>query len=246
MFDIKNQVGIITGGNGRLGKTFAEALVQCNVKVHLFDIADSCAFESDKIVYHKVDISNEIEVFDIVDKILQEDKKIDFLINNAALQITNSYENMSISDFRKSIDINLNAAYICIKAVTRFMMEIKKGTIINIGSMYGVVSADPNMYGNSGLNSPDAYAASKGGLIHLTKYLAVNLAKYNIRVNAISPAGIFNNQPEEFLQKYLPKVPMGRMMNREELVGPLVFLLSDASSYMTGHNLIVDGGFTSI
>lgn len=246
MFDIKNQVGIITGGNGRLGKTFAEALVQCNVKVHLFDIADSCAFASDKIVYHKVDISNEIEVFDIVDKIIQEDKKIDFLINNAALQITNSYENMSISDFRKSIDINLNAAYICIKAVTRFMMEIKKGTIINIGSMYGVVSADPNMYGDSGLNSPDAYAASKGGLIHLTKYLAVNLAKYNIRVNAISPAGIFNNQPEEFLQKYLPKVPMGRMMNREELVGPLVFLLSDASSYMTGHNLIVDGGFTSI
>lgn len=246
MFDIKNQVGIITGGNGRLGKTFAEALVQCNVKVHLFDISDSCAFASDKIVYHKVDISNEIEVFDIVDKIIQEDKKIDFLINNAALQITNSYENMSISDFRKSIDINLNAAYICIKAVTRFMMEIKKGTIINIGSMYGVVSADPNMYGNSGLNSPDAYAASKGGLIHLTKYLAVNLAKYNIRVNAISPAGIFNNQPEEFLQKYLPKVPMGRMMNREELVGPLVFLLSDASSYMTGHNLIVDGGFTSI
>ena len=246
MFDIKNQVGIITGGNGRLGKTFAEALVQCNVKVHLFDIADSCSFASDKIVYHKVDISNEVEVFNIVDKIIQEDKKIDFLINNAALQITNSYENMSISDFRKSIDINLNAAYICIKAVTRFMMEIKKGTIINIGSMYGVVSADPNMYGNSGLNSPDAYAASKGGLIHLTKYLAVNLAKYNIRVNAISPAGIFNNQPEEFLQKYLPKVPMGRMMNREELVGPLVFLLSDASSYMTGHNLIVDGGFTSI
>lgn len=246
MFDIKNKVGIITGGNGRLGKTFAEALVQCNVKVHLFDIADSCAFASDKIVYHKVDISNDVEVFDIVDKILQEDKKIDFLINNAALQITNSYEKMSISDFRKSIDINLNAAYICIKAVTRYMMDVKMGNIINIGSMYGVVSADPNMYGNSGLNSPDAYAASKGGLIHLTKYLAVNLAKYNIRVNAISPAGIFNNQPEEFLQKYLPKVPMGRMMNREELVGSLVFLLSDASSYMTGHNLIVDGGFTSI
>lgn len=246
MFDVKNKVGIITGGNGRLGKTFAEALVKCNVKVHLFDIADSCAFANDKIVYHKVDISNDVEVFDIVDKILQEDKKIDFLINNAALQITNSYEKMSISDFRKSIDINLNAAYICIKAVTRYMMEVKMGNIINIGSMYGVVSADPNMYGNSGLNSPDAYAASKGGLIHLTKYLAVNLAKYNIRVNAISPAGIFNNQPEEFLEKYLPKVPMGRMMNREELVGPLVFLLSEASSYMTGHNLIVDGGFTSI
>lgn len=246
MFNFTNKVGIITGGAGRLGKTFAKALASEGNKVYLFDIVNDCDFQTENIIYKKVDISNEVEVFKIVDEINQIENRIDFLINNAALQITNNFENMSIDDFRKSIDINLNASYICIKAVTKYMMQTKSGNIINIGSMYGVVSADPNMYGNSRLNSPDAYAASKGGLIHLSKYLAVNLAKYNIRVNTLSPAGVFNNQPEEFIEKYLPKVPMGRMMDREELIGPLLFLLSNASSYMTGQNLIVDGGFTSI
>lgn len=246
MIKYKNKIGIITGGNGRLGKTFAEALAKEGNTVYLFDIVEKCDFETGNIIYKKVDISNDKEVFEAVARIYSKHKSIDFLINNAALQITNNYENMSIDDFRKSIDINLNASYICIKAVTEYMIKHKAGNIINIGSIYGVVSADPKIYGNSGLNSPDAYAASKGGLIHLTKYLAVNLAKYNIRVNAISPGGVFNEQPEEFLEKYLPKVPMNRMMDRNELIGPLMFLLSDASSYVTGHNLVVDGGFTII
>ncbi|QKF67533.1 glucosamine-6-P synthase, glutaminase subunit PtmA [Arcobacter venerupis] len=245
MFDYTNKVGIITGGVGRLGKTFAQALSEKGNKVYLFDIADSCDFQSENIIYRKIDISNETEVFNEID-IISKENKIDFLVNNAALQITNSFENMKIEDFRKSIDINLTAAYICIKAVSKYMIENKEGNIVNIGSMYGIVSADPNIYGNSGLNSPDAYAASKAGLIHLTKYLAVNLTKYNIRVNSISPAGVFNNQPSDFMEKYLPKVPMGRMMDKEELIGPLLFLLSSASSYVTGHNLIVDGGLTII
>lgn len=246
MFEYTHKVGIITGGAGRLGRAFAEALAGTNNKIYLFDISDTCDLENDNIIYKKVDISNELEVFKAVDEIYCMEKKLDFLINNAALQITNSFENMRIEDFRKSIDINLNASYICIKAVTKYMIPQKNGNIINIGSMYGIVSADPTIYGDSGLNSPDAYAASKGGVIHLTKYLAVNLAKYNIRVNAISPAGVFNNQPEEFMEKYLPKVPIGRMMMKEELIGPLFFLLSDASTYITGHNLVVDGGFTII
>ncbi len=246
MFQYKNKIGIITGGAGRLGKTFAQALAKKGNKIYLFDIVESCDFLNENIIYIKVNIADEIEVFKKLDEIFKIEGKIDFLINNAALQITNNFEQMSIDDFRRSIDINLNASYICIKAVTKYMMKSQSGNIINIGSMYGVVSADPNIYGNSGLNSPDAYAASKGGLIHLTKYLAVNLAKYNIRVNAISPAGVFNNQPDEFMDKYIPKVPMGRMMKKEELLGPLVFLLSSASSYITGQNIIVDGGFTSI
>ena len=244
MFEFKNKVGIITGGNGRLGKTFAKSLSSMGNKIHIFDISDNCSFVSENIIYHKTDITNEKDVFKTVDNIVNQHEKIDFLINNAALQITNSFEQMSIDDFRKSIDVNLNASYICIKAVTRYMMEAKSGNIINIGSIYGVVSADPSIYGSSGLNSPDAYAASKGGLIHLTRYLAVNLAKYNIRVNAISPGGVFDNQPDEFMSKYLPKVPMNRMLDRKELIGPLVFLLSEASSYITGQNIIVDGGFT--
>lgn len=243
--DIKNKVGIITGGNGRLGQTFAAALQNKN-RVYLFDIHDKCLAQDENIFYCQLDIADEETVRTVVGDILRKEKQIDFLINNAALQITNPFEKMTIDDFRKSVDVNLNAAYICIKAVSDSMIIQKKGNIVNIGSIYGITIADPDIYGNSGLNSPDAYAASKAGLIHLTKYLAVNLAKYNIRVNSISPAGVFNNQPQEFLEKYLPKIPVNRMLNRKELIGPLLFLLSDASSYITGHNLIVDGGFSCL
>ena len=243
--DVKDKVGIITGGNGRLGQTFAESL-QLKNRVYLFDIQEKCSILNERIFYYQVDITNEDATRSAVGDILKKEKHIDFLINNAALQITNCFEKMTIDDFRRSIDVNLNAAYICIKAVCDAMISQQSGNIINIASMYGITIADPNIYGNSGLNSPDAYAASKAGLIHLTRYLAVNLAKYNIRVNSISPAGVFNNQPQEFLEKYLPKIPMNRMLNREELVGPLLFLLSDVSSYITGHNLVVDGGFSCL
>lgn len=243
--DVKDKVGIITGGNGRLGQTFAESL-QLKNRIYLFDIQDKCFVIKERVFYSRVDITNEDATRTAVGDILKKEKRIDFLINNAALQITNSFEKMTIDDFRRSIDVNLNAAYICIKAVCDAMISQQSGNIINIASMYGTTIADPNIYGNSGLNSPDAYAASKAGLIHLTRYLAVNFAKYNIRVNAISPAGVFNDQPQDFLEKYLPKIPMNRMLNREELVGPLLFLLSDASSYITGHNLIVDGGFSCL
>ncbi len=241
--DLKNKVGIITGGNGRLGQTYALALASQS-RVHLFDLQETCSWAAGNICYRQVDITDDAVVFAAVKDVQEQEGKIDFLVNNAALQITHSFEDMKIEEFRRSIEVNLNAAYVCIKAVAPCMMERKSGNIVNIGSMYGVVSADPTIYGDSGLNSPDAYAASKAGLIHLTRYLAVNLAKYGIRVNALSPAGVFNNQPESFLRRYLPKVPLGRMLNREELVGPLCFLLSDASSYVTGHNLVVDGGFT--
>lgn len=242
--DLKGKVGVITGGSGRLGQTFAAGLAPAN-RVYLLDVAPpKTAIDNTQFI--SVDIANEGDVFGVVDSIEKAEGKVDFLVNNAALQITRPFEQMSVEDFKRSLDVNLTASYICIRAVTRGMMTRRCGNIVNIASMYGVVSADPNLYGNSGLNSPDAYAASKGGLIQLTRYLAVNLAKYGIRVNAISPAGVFNNQPAEFMERYLPKCPMGRMLNREELVGPLTFLLSSASSYVTGHNLVVDGGFTVV
>jgi len=241
--DVTGKVGIITGANGRLGRTFASTLCKYN-RLYLVDLHDRPALEGINLNYRKADITNEAAINELAREIVATEGRIDFLINNAALQITKSYDRMSVDDFRRSIDANLNGAYICIRAVTPSMIERKRGNIVNIGSMYGIVSADPSIYGNSGLNSPDAYAASKAGLIHLTRYLAVNLAPHGIRVNSISPGGVFDNQPKEFLDKYLPKVPMGRMLNREELLGPLAFLLSDASSFVTGHNLVVDGGLT--
>jgi len=241
--DLTGKVGIITGGNGRLGQTFAQGLGAQN-RLYLLDLQPKLTGDHAVAGYFQTNISDEAQVNQTMDEIVRREGRIDFLVNNAALQITKSYEKMTVDDFRRSVDVNLNAAYICIRAATRGMIPQQAGSIVNIGSMYGIVSADPSIYGNSGLNSPDAYAASKAGLIHLTRYLAVNLAKYHIRVNALSPGGVFNDQPKEFLDKYLPKCPMGRMLNREELVGPLKFLLSGAASYVTGHNLVVDGGFT--
>ena len=243
--DISQKIGIITGGNGRLGQTFANALCERN-QIYLLDLQPEPVLRNPNIHYFRADITQEEEVKRVVDEIVGSEGRIDFLVNNAALQITKPFEDMTVEDFRRSINVNVNAAYVCIRAVTRHMMPQGGGNIVNIGSMYGLVSADPALYGNSALNSSDAYAASKAALIHLTRYLAVNLAKYSIRVNALSPAGVFNDQPKEFLDRYLPKCPMGRMLNREELVGPLCFLLSSAASYVTGHNLIVDGGFTSL
>ena len=243
--DLTNKVGLITGGNGRLGQTFAKAL-SSNNRVYLVDIQPDPIVVMRNVAYYQADITNEGSIAKVLAEIFRIEGRLDFLVNNAALQICRPFERMTVEDFRRSMDVNLTGAYVCIRGAAESMMLSRSGVIVNIGSMYGVISADPSIYGESGLNSPDAYAASKGGLIQLTRYLAVNLAKYNIRVNAISPAGVFDNQGEEFMSKYLPKCPIGRMLNREELLGPLFFLLSSASSYVTGHNLIVDGGFTIV
>jgi NAD(P)-dependent dehydrogenase (short-subunit alcohol dehydrogenase family) len=243
--DLNGKVGVITGGNGRLAQTFYKSFSNRN-RVYLVDVQSGPMDRDQADFYRQLNITNEAAVCSIFDEIAQKEEKIDFLVNNAALQITNSFEKATVEEFRRCIDANLTGAYACTRAVATVMMSQGFGNIVNIGSMYGVVSADPNLYGDSGLNSSDSYAASKGGIVHLTRYLAANLAKHRIRVNALSPGGVFNSQPQEFLARYIGKCPMGRMADREELVGPLAFLLSEASSYVTGHNLIVDGGFTII
>ena len=243
--DLNGKVGVITGGNGRLAQTFYRSLGNRN-RIYLVDVQSAPTDTAHAEFYRSLDITDEAAVRSTLEEIVQKEGKIDFLVNNAALQITNSFERATVEEFRRCIDANLTGAYVCIRSAATIMLRQGFGNIVNIGSMYGVVSADPRLYGDSGLNSPDSYAASKGGLIHLTRYLAANLAKHKIRVNALSPGGVFNAQPQEFLARYIAKCPMGRMADREELVGPLAFLLSEASSYVTGHNLIVDGGFTII
>ena len=243
--DLNGKVGVITGGNGRLAQTFHRSLGSRN-RVYMVDIQSGPRDAAQADFYRQLDITDEAAVRSTFEEIVQKEGKIDFLVNNAALQIPNSFEKATIEEFRRSIDTNLTGAYVCIRAAAAAMMRQGSGNIVNIASMYGVVSADPNLYGDSGLNSPDSYAASKGGIIQLTRYLAANLAKHSIRVNAISPGGVINGQPQEFLDRYKEKCPMGRLADREELMGPLAFLLSEASSYVTGHNLIVDGGFTVI
>jgi NAD(P)-dependent dehydrogenase (short-subunit alcohol dehydrogenase family) len=140
--------------------------------------------------------------------------------------------------------MHLNGYFLCCQQIAEQMKKQKKGSIINLGSIYGVVGPDFSIYAGSNTTMPAAYAAIKGGIINFTRYLATYYAKDGIRVNAVCPGGIYDNQPAVFVKKYAEKTPMGRMGYPEEIAGPVIFLASESSSYITGHILMVDGGWT--
>jgi len=142
-------------------------------------------------------------------------------------------------------DINLKGTFLMSQAAIPYFKKRNKGIIINISSTYGNVSPNKNIYGNSGINAPVAYSSSKAAIINLTRYIATHMAEYGIRANVLSPGGVFNNQSEEFLTNYKALTPLNRMASAEEYQGAILFLMSDASNYMTGANLIIDGGWTA-
>ncbi len=250
LFSLKGKAAVITGAAGLLGLPFAQALADAGANVALCDLEfercleKSSAVTGGKAIAVQADVTSKESVRSMFETVRREFGRLDILVNGAYRHISTSFEDRSLDDFEAILRVNLTGVFLCCQESTQIMKDQGGGVIINVGSIYGVVSADPGIYGDSSLNSPEVYAASKGGVIHLTRYLAVHLAKYHIRVNSLSPGGIFNNQPEEFLAKYARKTPLGRMARAEELKGALVFLASEASSYVTGHNLMVDGGFT--
>ena len=251
MFSLKGKSAVITGGAGLLGLSFAQALADAGANVALCDfefercLSQSKAVTGTTAIALRADVTDRDSVHSMFETARSQFGTVDILVNGAYRHISTSFEDRGLEDFEAILRVNLTGVFLCCQEAARLMKGQGKGVIINIGSIYGVVSADPGIYGDSGLNSPEVYAASKGGVIQLTRYLAIHLAKYNIRVNTISPGGIFNNQPEEFLEKYARKSPLSRMARADELKGALVFLASDASSYVTGHNLMVDGGWTA-
>ena len=189
--------------------------------------------------------------------ILTDFKKIDGLINNAAYtnidaiknsdDITAPFEKFSFELWKKILDVDLSGVFNCCKVFGSQMVKQRKGTIVNISSIYGIVGNDQRIYGNSKINSPVSYAAAKGGIITLTRYLAAYWHKKNIRVNTLTPGGVLDKkyQNKKFIKKYSEKTILGRMARSDEYNGALLFLMSDASSYMTGANLVIDGGWTA-
>ncbi len=180
------------------------------------------------------------------------------LINNAALdfspddddQFIKPFENYSNEAWKKAMDVNVNGVYLCCKIIGSKMANKKKGSIINISSIYGIVSPDPKIYLNKNRKNnfvkPIPYSVSKSAIINLTRYLAVYWAKKNVRVNNLILGGMQNRQNKTFIQNYSERVPIGRMAKINEFNGPILFLSSDLSNYMTGANLIIDGGWTAI
>lgn len=239
-FSLKDKVGVITGGAGLLGKMHAEAVREAGGKPILTDVIDDgdC---------HYMDVTDKNSIEEFVDKYLD---RVDVLINNAALNPkmstkdeTNKFEDFSLDKWNKSLEVNLTGAFLCSQVFINKMIKDKtKGVVINVASDLGVIAPNQNIY--NGDVKPVDYSVTKHAIIGLTKYLSTYFGDKNIRVNAISPGGVYTNQSDDFVERLSKLIPMGRMANKDEYKGAIVFLCSDASSYMNGHNLILDGGRT--
>jgi len=251
LFSCSGKIAVVTGGAGLIGKEIVKGLIASGAKVY---VADNDAakvkkiFRSGKIKFIYLDITSEESIIGLFAKIKKEAGKIDILVNSAYPRTKdwgNKFEDVSFTSWKTNLDSQLGGYFLCCRAAARCMKDSKGGSIINLGSTYGVVAPDFSIYEGTQMTMSAAYSAIKGGLITFTKYLATYYAKYKIRVNSISPGGVFDNQPAIFVEKYCKRTPLGRMAHPSEIAGAAVFLASDASSYVTGHNLMVDGGWTA-
>jgi len=253
LFDLTGQVALVTGGSGRVGRQLSRALAQAGATVVVAsrnvkrcqDFAAQLEEDGHKAIAVCLDVADEASVTEAMNVIVERLGRLDVLVNNAGVATNIAVEKLEVEEFERIMRVNVTGTFVCSKVFFTLIKDAGKGNIINISSIYGVVAADQRIYGDSGRNSSLPYAASKAAIIQMTRYLAVCWANRGIRVNVISPGGVFNNQEPEFLARYNSRTPLNRMASSVDLVGAVVFLASDASSYITGHNLVVDGGWTA-
>jgi len=257
LFELKGQVAVVTGGTGHLGTAISEALAEAKANVYIASRNESKSKELTDVLERKhgiiargfsLDIGSMKSVKESFGRIIHDAGRVDILVNNAVYSSPIRLENASEENWRKGIDGTINGVFRCTHAVLPVMIQRRYGSIINIASMYGVVSPDPTIYGTSGFDNPPSYGAGKAAVVQLTRYIACHYAKLGIRANAISP-GPFPNlvvqKNKEFISNLEKKTPMGRIGRPEELKGIVVFLASKASSYVNGANIPVDGGWTA-
>jgi len=234
------KTALITGSEGQLGRAFVSRLQKLNFQVIGFDKAKQV---NQEIIFHRVDISKKAEIEFALNKL---NHRVDLLINNAGGSVFTPFEERTEEELDFVIGVNLKGPILMTQAVfNHYFKPQKAGCVVNIGSIYGVVAGDMNIYKDGDRRTPEIYGATKAAIINVTLYFAAYMAHYNVRVNCISPGGIFNHQDNEFIQKYSRKVPMERMGKSEELLSTLEYLISDESSYVTGQNIVVDGGLTT-
>jgi NAD(P)-dependent dehydrogenase (short-subunit alcohol dehydrogenase family) len=265
LFDLKDRVAIVTGGAGLLGYQHGAILASAGANVVLFDLATADPelralqltqeFGSDNVGI-ACDITQESSIQQARDQILRKFGRIDILINNAANNpkvesgnmAWSRLENFPLEVWDADIRVGLTGAFLCSRIFGAEMAKRNAGVILNVASDLAVIAPDQRLYRIDGLPEdkqpvkPVTYSVVKTALLGLTRYLATYWADFNVRVNAISPGGVFNGQPEVFLSRLRELIPLKRMANRDEYQGAILFLCSDASSYMTGTNLIIDGG----
>jgi len=254
------RVALITGGAGHIGSALGEALAELGAAVAVLDCAAGPCADAARRIHEQygvetlplvVDLADEPAVRAVPKAVQDRFGRLDILVHCAALGGTSPltgwavpFPEQSAETWRLALEVNLTAAFVLTQACAELLAASGHGSVINVASIYGLVGPDARLYEGTALGNPAAYAASKGGLLQLTRWLATVLAPA-VRVNAITPGGVWRNQPEAFHSRYVARTPLGRMATEEDLKGAVAYLASDLSAYVTGHNLVVDGGWTA-
>ncbi len=263
-FGLDGKIVVVTGGTGILGSLYCTRLAEAGAEVVVADIdSEQCSSLAAQLQARtgrrawgiSVDLSKEPSVAAWAQEILQTCGRVDVLINNAATKSPNFFaplERFPLEDWNRVMAVNVTGIFLTSKLLGAAMAERGSGSIINVSSIYGVVGPDQRIYEGSwyedlggAINTPLIYSATKGAVIAMTRYLATYWGPKGVRANTLTPGGVSSGQNSTFMQKYSYRVPMGRMAEAEEMIGALLFLASDASSYVNGQNMVVDGGWTA-
>lgn len=259
LFSLDGKIAVVTGGLGQMGQVYTEGLAARGMRVAVFDVAAEPGGDGEGDVRrYRVDVTDRASIEDATAQVVAGWGVPDLLVNNAALdsppgappEEVGPFETYPEASFDEVMDVNVKGVVFCCQAIGARMADAGRGSIVNVSSIYGMLSPQQAIYefrrgGGETFFKPVAYAVSKSALLNLTRYLATYWAAKGVRVNTLTLGGIFNAQPQQFLDAYGERTPLGRMANPEEALGAVVYLASDASSYVTGANLVVDGGWSA-
>ena len=256
LFDLEGRVAVVTGGMGQLGQVYLAGLAERGMHVASFDVAPGEV--PDGVRAYEVDVTDRASVARAVDDVAAEWGVPHVLVNNAGLdsppdapaEEVGSFEEYPEAAFDAVMDVNVKGTLLCCQVLGGAMATHRRGSIVNVSSVYGLLSPPQDLYEfrrakGETFFKPVAYSVSKSAVLNLTRYLATYWAKEGVRVNTLTLAGVERDQPQEFLDAFAARSPMGRMLDAREALGAVVFLASDASSYVTGSNVVVDGGWSA-
>ncbi len=254
-FYLENKVAVVIGAAGLIGREVAIFLAGLGAVVVLADknLAAAKKLENEikglklKAITRFLDVSKEKSVSGLIYFLDKRYARIDIWVNSAYPRTKDwgsKFEDISLLSWRKNIDMHLNGYFLCSQKIAEYMKRQKSGSVINLASVYGFVAPDFSLYKGTSMTMPAAYSVIKAGIINFSKYLARYYGRYRVRVNCVSPGGVYDKQPRVFINRYIKKTALGRMANSKDVAGAVAYLASDASGYVTGHNLVVDGGFS--